>query len=68
MNNHLPSYDTISGTAGGTLLVILLQVDASQVYSTIILASIGAMVSYLVSLFCKFLYGQIFKDIDHIDQ
>lgn len=40
---------TRAGTAGGTLLCLLLQVQASEVLKTMLLAGTGAAVSYLVS-------------------
>lgn len=40
---------TRTGTLGGTLLCLLLQVQAGEVFKTVLLAATGAAVSYLVS-------------------
>lgn len=44
---------TKAGTAGGTLLAVLLQVSGGEVVKTIVLAAIGAAVSFMVSLALK---------------
>ena len=47
--------DTIAGMAGGTALVILLNINTAEIVHTAILASIGAGVSFGVSLLLKWL-------------
>ena len=64
MNNNFTCPETLTGTAGGTLLVIFMQVDAVQVLDTIILAAVGAAVSFLVSILCKFLSDFMSRDQD----
>lgn len=60
MNDPLHhSGNTIGGTVGGTMLVILLQIHNADVIKTCILAAIGAVVSYLVSLGMKWLVLRI---------
>ena len=54
--SHTTHGSTIGGTIGGTLLVILLQIHDTDVIKTCILAAIGAVVSYLVSLCMKWLF------------
>ena len=46
-------------TAGGTFLVMLLQVSGKELIKTSILAGIGAIVSFCVSLALKWLVKQI---------
>ncbi|CAN5837112.1 hypothetical protein BH11BAC4_BH11BAC4_18770 [soil metagenome] len=42
--------DAIAGTVGGTVLVIIMNAFTVQVVHTALLAAIGAVVSYLVSM------------------
>jgi len=53
--------DTIAGTAGGTLLTIVSLPSNTAIISTIILALIGAVTSFFVSLACKKIYEKYFK-------
>lgn len=46
---------TKTGTAGGTLLTILANISGQDILKTIILAAIGAVVSFLITLVMKFL-------------
>ncbi len=59
MNNFNFDHHTLMGTAGGTLLVIIMQINAEQVLTSAILAATGALVSFVVSLFCKWVLKQI---------
>ena len=47
-NNH-----TIMGTAGGTFLSIVPNINSEDIAKTIILASVGAIVSFTISLLLK---------------
>ncbi len=47
---------TLIGTAGGTLLSVMANIGSSDVVKTIVLASIGATVSFIVSLLLKCLF------------
>lgn len=49
------SNSTIIGTAGGTFLSILPNIHSVDILKTIILAAIGAIVSFTISLLLKFL-------------
>ena len=49
------SNTTLVGTAGGKLLSVLPNLHSEDVLKTIILASIGAIVSFSISLLLKFL-------------
>lgn len=55
MEPSLPGNATLAGTAGGTLLVVLLQIGQGEVFKTVLLAAIGATVSFCVSVFLKWL-------------
>ena len=47
-NNH-----TLMGTAGGTFLSIVPNINSEDLFKTIILASVGAIVSFMISLLLK---------------
>lgn len=47
---------TLIGTVGGTLLSVMANLGSSDVVKTMILASIGATVSFIVSLLLKCLF------------
>lgn len=49
MDNTPHPSSTQAGTAGGTLLCLLLQIQTSEILKTMLLAATGAAVSYLVS-------------------
>ena len=48
-------FNARSGTFCGTVMVILLQVQSSELLKTILLASIGAVVSFIISHLLKWL-------------
>jgi hypothetical protein len=48
------SNSTVIGTAGGTFLSILPNLHSEDILKTIILATIGAIVSFSISLLLKF--------------
>jgi len=50
---------TRTGTLGGTVLVILLQLDMAQLLETIVLAAVGAAVSFMVSILMKWLVQKL---------
>ena len=47
----LPQSDgsTRAGTVGGTLVVVLLQITSGELLKTVVLAAVGAAVSFTVS-------------------
>ena len=53
--NTLFDGTTLSGTAGGTLLVLMVNLNTGEIIKTVILAVIGALVSFMVSLVMKWL-------------
>jgi hypothetical protein len=52
---------TKAGTIGGTFLSIFFNIDNEDLVKTGILAAIGALVSFSVTLFLKFLIKRIKK-------
>ena len=48
-----------AGTAGGTTLVVLLNISGDDVLRTVVLGVVGAIVSFLVSCGMKWLLGRI---------
>ncbi len=56
---HSIESDTVAGTIGGTLLTIAVHFDGGDIVRTIVFASIGALVSFIVSLFCKWIWKLI---------
>ena len=60
MNQHFDN-TTKAGTAGGTLLTIFANITSEDVIKTIILASIGAAVSFTVTIFLKALIKRLKK-------
>ena len=55
MFQMLSSNPTLMGTAGGTFLSVVPNLDSEDVLKTVVLASIGAVVSFIVSLALKYL-------------
>ncbi len=51
--------DTLTGTAGGTLFVVLVHISSGELLKTTVLAAIGAVVSYTVSWGLKFLVKRL---------
>lgn len=60
MNPHFDS-TTKAGTAGGTLLTILANISCNDIIKTAILAAVGAVVSFGVTLLCKLLIKRMKK-------
>ena len=60
MNQHFEN-TTKAGTAGGTLLTIFANITSEDVVKTIILAAIGAAVSFTVTIFLKALIKRLKK-------
>ena len=47
--------NTRAGTVSGMLMVLLFKTNLAELESTIVLAAIGATVSFMVSVFLKFI-------------
>jgi mannitol-specific phosphotransferase system IIBC component len=52
---------TKAGTVGGTLLTILVNINSADLLKTVILASLGAVVSFSVTLLLKVLIERFRK-------
>ena len=52
---------TKAGTAGGTLLSIFANINSEDLIKTIVLAAVGAVVSFAVTLLLKLLAKRIKK-------
>lgn len=52
---------TLMGTAGGTLLSVMANIGSSDIVKTIVLAMVGAIVSFTVSLLLKCLFKKYKK-------
>jgi hypothetical protein len=61
MMNQVFDNTTKRGTVGGTLLTIFGNIHSSDIVKTAILAAIGAMVSFSVTLLLKFLIRRMKK-------
>jgi hypothetical protein len=60
MNQHFDS-TTKAGTAGGTLLTILANISCQDIIKTSILAAVGAVVSFSVTVLCKLFIKRLKK-------
>lgn len=56
--NVQTDYTTARGTIGGTLLTLFATIDVQDYVKTIILASVGAIVSFVVSKFLKWCWDK----------
>ncbi len=54
-------HTTITGTVGGTVLTVLVNMDSSDIFKTVVLAGVGAVVSFSVTLFLKWLVRKFKK-------
>jgi hypothetical protein len=57
-NNHIGS-GTILGTVSGTGLTVLVNIGSPDIIKTVILAAIGAVVSFSVSVYLKWLVKKL---------
>ena len=60
-NNGYYAHSTKAGTFGGTLLVVLLQIQTAELLKTAVLAAIGAAVSFSVSLILRWVIRYLRK-------
>ena len=56
--NYITDPDTRTGTMGGMLLV-LLNINPPELLNTVVIAATGAIVSFMVSVLCKFVWEKI---------
>ena len=61
MDNIPANNNTRAGTAGGTFLILFLQIGSGEMVKTILLAGLGAIVSFTVSMGMKWLCGKLRK-------
>lgn len=61
MNQQYFDSSTKVGTAGGTLLTILVNINSADLLKTVILAALGALVSFSVTLLLKLLIKRFKK-------
>ncbi len=59
MNHYIFDRDFFSGTIGGTLLVVFLNIKAEQLLSSAVVAATGALVSFIVSVLCRFAWEKL---------
>ena len=59
MDNNISWHSTKAGTFGGTLLVVLLQIQTAELLKTAILAAIGATASFIVSLIWRWVIKKL---------
>ena len=53
MENSYTDTGTTIGTIGGTLLTFIININLHDIYKTVLLASVGAAVSFFISLALK---------------
>ena len=56
--------NTLAGTIGGTLLVLCLKISLEEIAHTALLALIGAVVSFSVSVVMKVIINRFKKRVD----
>jgi mannitol-specific phosphotransferase system IIBC component len=59
--HHNIESGTILGTVSGTVLTVLVNIGSSDVLKTVVLAALGAVVSFSVSLLLKWLHNKFKK-------
>lgn len=57
-NNHHIAEGTIAGTVSGTALTVIANIGSTDVIKTVVLAALGAFVSFSVSLLLKWIVRQ----------
>lgn len=57
-HNHIEN-GTIIGTVSGTVLTVLVNIGSSDILKTVILAALGAVVSFSVSLLLKWIVKRL---------
>ena len=59
MNTNRLDNDTLSCTIIGTALVLLYSINPTELLTAVVIAATGTVVSFLVSVFCKFVWRKI---------
>lgn len=65
MDSQSFNANTRSGTLGGTLLVILVQVNWAGLFNTALIAAVGAVTSYSVSVALGWIGRKFFRKAKH---
>lgn len=61
MDNTIFDNSTKAGTAGGTLLTIFANINSADLLKTSVLAALGAVVSFLVTILLKLFIKRLKK-------
>ena len=61
MDNQALNPATKAGIAGGTLTTFIASITTADLLRTIVLTIVGAVVSYVVSLFLKWLFSRFHR-------
>jgi hypothetical protein len=61
---HTHDHTTAWGTLSGTVLTVVATIDSMDIIKTVVLAIIGASVSFCVSLFWKWVWAKIKRPFD----
>jgi hypothetical protein len=61
---HAHDHTTAWGTLSGTVLTVVATIDSMDIIKTVVLAIIGASVSFSVSLFWKWVWAKIKRPFD----
>lgn len=56
---HHQDHSTAIGTTSGTVLTVFATIDAQDYIKTIVLACVGALVSFALSLFLKWVWKKV---------
>ena len=59
MNHYIFDRDFYSGTIGGTLLALMLNINGQQLLTSAVVAATGAMASFIVSVLCRFAWEKL---------
>ncbi|MEO8759646.1 MAG: hypothetical protein ABI388_01515 [Bacteroidia bacterium] len=57
--NHAQQHSNLLGTVSGTVLTVLANIGSADISKTVVLAAIGAVVSFVVSVSLKWIVKQI---------
>ena len=56
---HADDHTTLIGTLSGTVLSVIVTIDFQDILKTIVLAAVGAAVSFLVTKVLKWVWAKI---------
>lgn len=59
MEQTFPNGNTKAGTVGGVILVLLFKIRMEDIYTSAVLAAVGAIVSFGVSVFLKLILKRL---------